>query len=176
MLELLIGGSGSGKSAYAENEAVRLRELQGEGGLYYLATMERKGSEAERRIKKHRDLRKNKGFITVEKDHRIEELTFPKDSTVLLEALSSLLANEMFEGEKVNDPAITSDRIFDAVLKLSGSVRNLIIVSDDIFRDGIGYEAETDKYMKALAFLHRRIAEKADKVFEVCAGIPVVWK
>ena len=174
MLELVIGGSGSGKSAYSEDKALKLRDR--EGSLYYLATMESKGPEAEKRIKKHRDLRKDKGFITVEKERNIEELSFPKDSTVLLEALSSLLANEMFEGERVNDPVLISEKISEAVLKLSGSVENLIIVSDDIFRDGINYDDGTDKYMRALSILHKEIAGKADSVTEVTAGIPVSWK
>ena len=38
------------------------------------------------------------------------------------------------------------------------------------------YSAETLKYIEILGYLNRRLAEKADCVYEVVCGIPVVLK
>ena len=48
MMEVVTGGSGSGKSAYAEQKICGLQ--QGTGRLYYIATMYPYGSETERKI------------------------------------------------------------------------------------------------------------------------------
>lgn len=49
MMEVVTGGSGSGKSAYAEQKICGLQ--QGTGRLYYIATMYPYGSETERRLR-----------------------------------------------------------------------------------------------------------------------------
>ena len=64
MMEVVTGGSGSGKSAYAEQKICGLQ--QGTGRLYYIATMYPYGSETERKIEKHRWMRAGKGFRTLE--------------------------------------------------------------------------------------------------------------
>ncbi len=71
MLVTVTGGSGSGKSAYAEQTAVRLAEG---GRLLYLATMMRDGAGAQERIRRHRALRSGKGFLTIEKTDSLCEL------------------------------------------------------------------------------------------------------
>jgi len=49
MIVLVIGGSASGKSAYAET---RLQQMQA-ARKYYIATMQVWDSEGEKRVKKH---------------------------------------------------------------------------------------------------------------------------
>ena len=95
MLVVIIGGSGSGKSEFAENMAVKLRKNR----LIYAAAMMPFGSEGEARIRRHRKARKDKGFITVEKYTCLKSLEVQEGDTVLLECMSNLLANEMFDKE-----------------------------------------------------------------------------
>ena len=64
MTVLVTGGSGSGKSALAEQISERLR--QPEKPFYYLATMQVWDAECEARIAKHRQQRAGKGFCTIE--------------------------------------------------------------------------------------------------------------
>ena len=59
MLALIFGGSGSGKSAYAEDLAVRISSVP----RYYLATMVGCDSECQQRIARHRQQRQDKGFF-----------------------------------------------------------------------------------------------------------------
>ena len=61
MHALVIGGSGSGKSAFAESLLLSLPAPR-----YYIATMENDGPAAERRISRHRALRHGKGILTRE--------------------------------------------------------------------------------------------------------------
>ena len=60
---LITGGSASGKSSYAEKEAVRLSEG---GPLYYVAAMKPYGPKAQARISRHRRQRDGRGFISCE--------------------------------------------------------------------------------------------------------------
>ena len=71
MMELVIGGSGSGKSAYAETAVCRCRRFLSEGinrevPLYYIADMIPYGRETEKKIEAHRKMRSGKGFETLE--------------------------------------------------------------------------------------------------------------
>lgn len=61
MMVLVTGGASSGKSACAENVALELP-----GPRFYLAAMKPYGTEAARRIERHRKLRAGKGFETIE--------------------------------------------------------------------------------------------------------------
>ena len=55
-------------------------------------------------------------------------------------------------------------------------VSQLIVVTNEIFSDGILYEKETIEYMKALGEINRRIFECADNVIESVYGIPYILK
>lgn len=92
MMTLITGGSGSGKSAFAENCV----QAQGEARRIYIATMFPYDKESYGRIDRHRTMRAGKGFETVEWYLGLRELTVPEGSQVLLECMSNLTANEMF--------------------------------------------------------------------------------
>ena len=100
-------GSGSGKSAYAEKMICeKHRQLCGTAEkppLYYIADMVPYGRETEKKIEAHRKMRAGKGFATIEwyvdLPGRILGPDSPdlKGSYVLLECISNLTANEMYE-------------------------------------------------------------------------------
>ena len=95
MMHLITGGSGSGKSAYAEAQVL----AAGEGRRIYIATMIPRGEEGRQRVSRHRLLRAEKQFETIECYTSLQALTLPENGTVLLECMSNLVANEMFEPE-----------------------------------------------------------------------------
>ena len=66
MLYIVTGGSGSGKSEYAEQTAVQCRNRNG-GTLWYLATMRIWDDEGRKRVERHRRMRAAKGFETIER-------------------------------------------------------------------------------------------------------------
>jgi len=173
---LVLGGSASGKSHFAE-EIAQIGEKK-----YYLATMEKpkEGSahydEVKNRIVRHQKSREGKGFITLEIERdieeRIEKAIEKKADVILLESLSILLSNEMFRDGTVIGENECLEKISKALQKLSEKARRLVIVSDQIFSDGMVYEESVSVYMRALAALHREISANAARVYEVYYGIP----
>lgn len=171
MLVIVSGGSGSGKSAFAENTAMKLCP----GRKIYLATMEAIDGEMEVRIAKHREMRKDKQFETIEKGRDIGELLFPRENCVLLECMSNLLANEMYAPERrTSSDAEVVPYIMDGIRKLYAQTEHLIIVTNEIFAEKI--PDGMDAYVRCLGELNRRLADAADAVVEVVFGIPVYHK
>lgn len=170
MMVLVTGGSGSGKSAYAEDRVISL----GEARRIYIATMQAFDPESRRRIDRHRRMRAGKGFETVERYRDLDELFLPSDSVVLLECMSNLVANEMFrEGA---DAALVADHVIEGVKHVKKQVRHVVIVTNEIFSDGFPYDSETKVYQQVLGEINCRMAELADQVTEVVYGIPVHHK
>lgn len=170
MLTLVVGGAGSGKSACAE----RLIERSDAAKRVYLATMEPFSGEAAARIEKHRVMRANKGFVTVERFTDLAGVTVPPDSAVLLEDLGNLCANELFSPRGAGDGA--ADAILRGVEHLLAKCRDLVIVSNEVFTGGTDYAGDTERYLSVLAYLNRKLAALSDRVCEVSGGIATYYK
>lgn len=186
MIALVIGGSGSGKSAYAEQMAVK---AAGNGSLYYVATMQVYDEEGKKKVERHQKMRAGKGFFTIEQPRKLKEAAkkvatekVSAGKIVLLECMSNLVANEMFSEENLSavmDEAKIkqlSHEIISGVTALQDSCDILIIVTNQIFEDGIRYDASTMAYIRLLGDVNRQIAERAEQVIEVVAGIPIFIK
>ena len=78
MVYLVTGGSGSGKSAFAEKLAVELKKQTLHDGLYYIATMHCYDEECKKRISRHREMRKDKCFETIERELFLKEKLCPQ--------------------------------------------------------------------------------------------------
>ncbi|MCR5608424.1 MAG: bifunctional adenosylcobinamide kinase/adenosylcobinamide-phosphate guanylyltransferase [Lachnospiraceae bacterium] len=175
MLALIIGGSGSGKSQYAEDYICSLSENKEK---YYIATMKIYDDEMEKKVERHRNMRKNKGFITIEQPQNIGDAILKMKSdnnNALLECMSNLVANEMFCDNEFKDDSI-ADIIVNDIIKLYSKMDNLVIVTNNIHEDGMEYDIETKNYMRTLGIINNKLASYADTVIEVVVGIPVVYK
>ena len=166
MLSLIYGGAACGKSAFAE--ALALRE---DGPHLYLATMQPAGKDSLRRIERHRRMRRGRGFETVEWYTDIGSFSPPSDATVLLECLGNLLANEMFLPEGAGEDAL--EAVCGGLDRLMERCRHLVVVSNDVGRDGFAYAAETLRYIQWLGAINRHLAARADRVVELVCGLPV---
>lgn len=93
MFHVVTGGSGSGKSAFAEQ---CILDCQGNNRIY-IATMYPFDEESHRRIARHRAMRAEKKFTTIERYTDLEHLTIPQGADVLLECMSNLTANEIYQ-------------------------------------------------------------------------------
>ena len=165
MFIFICGNSGSGKSFYAEK---RLSGFSSEKKIY-LATAKILDFEMSERVKKHKLMRQNKNFITIECEKNLDVITIPEHSSVLIESLTTWLSNEMFDGGK-------AEKIFSDFNKLKSQCENIILVSDYIFSDGIIYDDFTENYVKALADLTKKFANEADEVFECVSGLILRYK
>lgn len=190
MMVLVIGGSGSGKSAYAEEVAVSLsnrndlseekRDEKTAGRKkYYLATMQVFDEEGQRRVERHRQLRAGKGFLTIEQPTKIQEALEKMETgecVALLECISNLTANEMFTQKGTVAEAQVIEAIVNGVALLQKKVAHLVVVSNNVFEDGIIYDKATMGYIHAMGEVNQRLALLADQVVEVVVEIPVSIK
>ena len=140
----------------------------------YIATMQAYDEESRARVKKHRKARSGKGFETIEQGTHMENICLPQECTALLECMSNLVANEVFapEGRGASCEEILKEGLHD----LAGQAKHLVIVSNDIFSDGVKYDPETEQYLKILGHLNQEVAAMADCVYEVVCGIPICIK
>lgn len=175
MFYLILGGSGSGKSEYAENLVLSLSK---EEPRIYLATMQVYGEEGKKRVERHRKLREHKNFYTVEQTRNIADcaITWKPDMTVLLECMSNLTANEMFLEDDIESEDAVVEKIVHDVLEVKKKIKNLVVVSNNVFEDGIRYDETTMAYLRALGRINTLLAGEADVVTEVVYTIPVPWK
>lgn len=186
MMVLVIGGSGSGKSAYAEEVAVSLyrqtissKEKPSAGKKYYLATMQVYDEEGQRRVNRHKALRSGKGFLTIEQPVSIERALDKMEvgnHVALLECISNLTANEMFSQEKIIlEPQIV-EKIINGITMLKEKTAHLIVVSNNVFEDGAVYDKGTMEYIHAMGVINQRLSVLAEQVVEVTVGIPINLK
>ena len=169
MKTLIIGGSGSGKSELAEQIC-----LSHGGILTYIATMQPYGPEAQKRIERHHALRAGKGFNTVECYHNLDQQTGISQGTVLLECLGNLVANEFFSGNSIDVTA--EQKIYSGIEMLEHASDNLVIVTNDIFADGMLYDHEMQQYLQLLGNINAVIAQRFDQVIEVVCGLSIWHK
>lgn len=170
MTHLVIGGSGSGKSAWAE----KLLMEEPDTSRIYLATMRPWDEECEKKIQRHRQMREGKGFDTVECYGRLKSLPIPWGSSVLLECIGNLLTNVFFD--RKNNGTDMAQMVTDDIMALEKRTRTLVIVTNDIFSDGLFYGVETEAYRAVLGQVNKNLARAADHVTEVVYGIPVKIK
>ena len=180
-LLLITGGSGSGKSAYAERTLLSRMPPEGGGRAVYLATMENTGPEAAARVARHRAMRARHGeaagrtFVTREQPvERGGAAVLPGDF-VLVEDLGNLLANELWSPAGAGRAGAEA-RILSGVRALMERAALLAVVSVDIFAGGDGYDPETLDYIRTLGRLHRALAALAEESAEVVCGIPLAGK
>ena len=200
MITLIIGGSGSGKSAYAEDYVLA---AAADLPKYYIATMQVYDAEGERKVERHRRLRAGKGFVTIEQPtdigkagikiagnawneqekgdiHEVDGMDAPNEEkqggVALLECMSNLVANEMFSGEQMPETDAVVRCVTEGIEALAKQLTHLVIVSNNVFEDGIAYDASTLRYIEALGRINTRLADLADHVLEVVVGIPFTVK
>ena len=167
MMTVVTGGSGSGKSAFAEDKILSF----GPGKRIYIATMHPYDEESHKRVARHRKMRAGKGFETVECYTGLKNLDFPENAVVLLECMSNLAANEMFEEKGAGEKTV--EAVLEGIKKLSSQVRHLVIVTNEIFSDGMVYDKETENYQRLLGRINAYLAEISDVCYEVVYGIPL---
>ena len=169
VLTLVIGGAASGKSAYAESLCLRAPLPR-----TYLATMQVWDAECAARVAKHRAMRAEKQFITVECPLHLDRVALPRRGTVLLEDLGNLAANELYDPDGAGTE--TAAAILRGIDKMLLQCDNLIVVSNEVFSGGADYAGDTDRYLRALAAVNNAAAARADRVVRVVCGIPVYYK
>jgi adenosylcobinamide kinase/adenosylcobinamide-phosphate guanylyltransferase len=168
---LVLGGARSGKSRYglslAENfDAPRL----------FLATGEARDAEMTARIAAHQAER-GPGWETLEVPLRLPEALRDGQGqyrAIVVDCLTMWLANLMLREDASEDKIKTAGRRLLALLDRVATPT--IFISNEV---GLGIVPESPlarQYRDWLGWLHQQVAEAADLVVLVVAGLPLVLK
>lgn len=170
MICMITGGSGSGKSAYAEQRVLEF----GLENQIYIATMHPYDEEAFAKIERHQKMRKEKGFTTLECYTSLECISLSEDEkpVILLECMSNLIANELFEEQGAGPN--TCEAVLRGIRYLAEHAKHLVIVTNEVFSDGKRYDKTTEHYQQVLGQVNCEVAQLAEEVIEVVYGIPIV--
>lgn len=172
MFTLVVGGAASGKSEYAEGLVLASPHRP----RYYIATMEPFDEEGRRRVEKHRNMRANKQFETVECYCDLPSVRLPQRGTVLLECIGNLAANELYSPNGAGSVEGALSAIVDGADALLAQCADLVVVSNEVFTGGTDYAAGTEDYLRLVAGVNRALAGRADRVCEVVCGLPRYYK
>lgn len=184
MFHVVTGGSGSGKSAYAEETICMLKERTNSRYLYYIATMVPYGKEAEERIWRHRQMRQGKGFESIECftnldglvqiDERLSQEATADGVCVLLECMSNLAANELYLDTGAKERTV--EVILQGIQHLQERCRGLVVVTNEVFSELSPKTEEMQKYLQVMGRINCQMVKMADRATEVVYGIPVEVK
>jgi len=158
MKTLFIGGIKSGKSSLAELYAIKYAKKK----PYYLATCEFFDKEMKKRVKKHKNQRKN-SFKTIEEPLKLYKKVKKLDDVVLIEDISMWINNMLYHDKK--------KKIFKEIKKLLKLKQDIIFVQNNVSESVISEYKLTREFVDINGIVSQLIAKECDEVIEVVAGI-----
>ena len=163
-LTLVLGGARSGKSRYAEQLTMR-----GPQPWTYVATAEGLDDEMRARIAHHRS-RRDAQWRTLDAPLALAETVKRLEGPALIDCLTLWLSNVMLAERDVE---LESGRLLAALRNARGP---LVAVSNEV---GLGLVPETPlgrRFRDAQGRLNQQVAEAADRVVFMAAGLPLSLK
>ncbi len=169
-LILILGGARSGKSRFAIEYASRLGRQ-----VLFVATAEATDHEMRRRITFHRKMRP-RGWKTLEAPQEVAERVSHftgRVEVILVDCLTLLVANLLGKGG--GRLKATIDREIEGLIGLRDR-GHLLLVSNEVGMGLVPPFPSGRRYRDLLGEVHQRVAQEADEVYLVVAGIPFALK
>lgn len=166
-ITLILGGARSGKSAYAERLAVQCSLP-----AIYIATADAADDEMAARIAAHQR-RRGPQWVTKEIPLALaQEIVKPAyaGAVILVDCLTLWLSNLMHHQY---DIAQQTEALLAA---LDAMQADILLVSNEVGQGIVPDNALARQFRDVAGILHQRIAEKADRVIFVTAGLPNILK
>ena len=164
---LVLGGARSGKSRYAEQLLDRHP-----GSRVYLATAEVLDDEMAARVKLHR-ARRDPDWKTVEEPLALADALkaeTEQGAAVLVDCLTLWLGNLLGAAK---DAEAEIEGLLSALAQFGGPV---VFVSNEVGLGIVPDNALARRFRDLAGVLHQRLAEKADRVVFMVAGLPMNLK
>jgi adenosylcobinamide kinase/adenosylcobinamide-phosphate guanylyltransferase len=188
MLIFISGGVRSGKSSFAEKCA--MEAAYGGRSLHYIATAATAAvtdAEMAERIKHHQEIRRQSGtdWQTWEQPAQLAKISdrFNKTDVVLLDCLTILLSNELFDTEngstdwkQVSYQKDVFRSIIDAVMRIENNSAVVIVVSNELLSEPFSTDQVTAVYLRLIAQLHKMFVSVCNKAYLVEHGVPIKMK
>ncbi len=165
-ITLVLGGAASGKSALAEKlvtEAGRPR--------IYVATAQAFDREMDAKIAAHR-VQRGPDWQTVEAPHDLPEVlqNAPAEHVILVDCATMWLSNRLLAEADVPAECET------LLAALSHCASPVVIVSNEVGQGIVPDTSLARRFRELQGGLNRQIAERADRVIAVMAGLPFALK
>ncbi|OQW73227.1 MAG: bifunctional adenosylcobinamide kinase/adenosylcobinamide-phosphate guanylyltransferase [Proteobacteria bacterium ST_bin11] len=173
MIELILGGARSGKSRYAEQQALA-------SGLpvVYVATAEAGDDEMLSRIQHHQQ-RRPQHWITVEEPMALADVISKyagKQHCLLVDCLTLWLCNVLFDKQGNLQEQRYRQQADALYAALATGGQHVILVSNEVGLGVVAADAMTRRFVDEAGFLHQKLAQLSDKVVLLSAGLPQILK
>ncbi len=172
-ITLVLGGARSGKSAYAEGLALA---MAGEEGALYIATAEALDTEMEERIRRHR-ARRGRRWSTVEEPLELAavlvrhaDVPVHARRPIVVDCLTLWISNLMGAGRDIGAAVDGLDR---TLARLAAPV---ILISNEVGLGIVPENALARAFRDHAGFVNQRMAQRADSVVLIAAGLPLTLK
>lgn len=169
MLELILGGARSGKSRLAERLAA-----DSDLAVTYIATSQALDGEMAARIVHHRQ-RRPAHWVLVEEPLQLARVLREQAGAqrcLLVDCLTLWLTNLLM----LEDPARLAEER-DAFLECLGELPGrVILVSNETGLGVVPLGELTRRYVDEAGWLHQAVADQAERVTFMVAGLPMILK
>lgn len=165
-LTLVLGGAASGKSLHAETLVMGTGRPR-----YYIATAQAWDDEMRAKIDDHQAQR-GTDWITIEAPMNASDAMddIPANAIVLFDCATLWLTNQLLAEENLE---IAEARLLAA---FSACASPVVVVSNEVGAGIVPDNALSRRFRNAQGRLNQRIAQQADAVVGVMAGLPIALK
>ena len=166
-IHLITGGERSGKSTYAESEALRLS-----GQPVYLATARVWDEEFRQRILRHQE-RRGPEWTNIEEDIRPSKHDFT-GRVVLIDCITLWATNYFFDMQQDVDQALEAlKKEFDTLVQQDAT---FIFVTNELGMGGMSESRTQRLFTQLQGWMNQYVAARADRVTLMVSGLPLTFK
>ena len=166
-IHLITGGERSGKSTYAESEALRLSESP-----VYLATARVWDEEFRQRILRHQE-RRGPEWTNIEEDIRPSKHDFT-GRVVLIDCITLWATNYFFDMQQDVDQALEAlKKEFDTLIQQDAT---FIFVTNELGMGGMSESRTQRLFTQLQGWMSQHVAARADRVTLMVSGLPLTVK
>ena len=166
-IHLITGGERSGKSTYAESEALRLSESP-----VYLATARVWDEEFRQRILRHQE-RRGPEWTNIEEDIRPSKHDFT-GRVVLIDCITLWATNYFFDMQQDVDQALEAlKKEFDTLVQQDAT---FIFVTNELGMGGMSESRTQRLFTQLQGWMNQYVAARADRVTLMVCGLPLTVK
>jgi len=166
-IHLITGGERSGKSTYAESEALRLSKSP-----VYLATARIWDEEFRQRILRHQE-RRGPEWTNIEEDIRPSKHDFT-GRVVLIDCITLWATNYFFDMQQDVDQALAAlKKEFDTLVQQDAT---FIFVTNELGMVGMSESRTQRLFTQLQGWMNQHVAARADRVTLMVSGLPLTVK
>lgn len=168
MITFVTGGQRSGKSRFAEKIT-----LEKSSKPIYIATAKIWDEDFRHRVDLHKQ-RRGPEWTTIEECLKVGDIEIPDGSTVLLDCLTLLSTNWLFQcNENIDDAMVNVSMQLDM---LFAKKADFIVVSNEIGLGGISENPLQRKFADLQGSINQYVASIAYEAFLIVSGLPLRLK